>query len=102
MRFPLALGVACLVVATPALADRIDGEWCHQSGSLVIDGPKIRTPSGNNATGDYSHHNFAYKVPPTEPEPGSDIAMRQLNEETMVLTRKGKPEETWRRCKVTS
>jgi hypothetical protein len=98
----LLIGLAALVVASPALADRIDGEWCHASGSLIIEGQKIRTPGGNNIEGRYGHHSFSYKVPASEPEPGSDIDMRQLSEETMMLTRKGRPEETWKRCKVTS
>jgi hypothetical protein len=98
----LLIGLAGLLVASPAFADRIDGEWCHSSGSLMIEGPKIRTPGGNNIEGRYSHHNFSYKVPASEPEPGSDIDMRQLSEETMMLSRKGRPEETWKRCKVTS
>jgi hypothetical protein len=98
----LLIVLAGLAVASPALADRIDGEWCHSSGSLVIDGPKIRTPGGSNIEGRYSHHNFSYKVPASEPNAGTDIDMRQLSEETMMLTRKGRPEETWKRCKVTS
>jgi hypothetical protein len=102
MRLPLYIGAICLLSVSPALADRIDGEWCHASNSLMIEGPKIRTPGGNNVTGDYSHHNFTYTVPPAELDAGSQIAMRQLSEETMILTRKGRPEETWRRCRVTS
>jgi hypothetical protein len=98
----LLMSVAGLLAVSPALADRIDGEWCHSTGSLVIEGPKIRTPGGSNIEGRYSHHNFSYKVPASEPDAGNDIDMRQLSEETMMLTRKGKPEETWKRCKVTS
>jgi hypothetical protein len=98
----LLIGVACLVAASPAVADRIDGEWCHSSGSLVIEGPKIRTPGGSNIEGNYSRHGFSYKVPAAEPEAGSSIDMQLLSEETMTLTRQGKPQETWRRCKVTS
>lgn len=102
MQQRLIFGLICVVTASPALADRIDGEWCHSSGSLAIDGAKIRTPGGSNIEGRYGRHNYSYKVPTSEPEPGSDIEMRQLNEETMMLTRKGRPEETWKRCRVTS
>lgn len=101
----LALGAVTLTaLATPALADRIDGEWCHASQSLQIEGPSIRTPGGSQIKGDYSRHGFAYVVPTPEPEAGTEISMQLLSEELMTLTRKksDKPEETWRRCKVTS
>jgi hypothetical protein len=99
----LLIALAGLSAAvSPAFADRIDGEWCHSSGSLVIEGPKIRTPGGSNIEGRYSHHNFSYKVPASEPDAGTEIAMQQHNEETMTLTRQGKLGETWKRCKVTS
>lgn len=97
-----AIATAVLALATPALADRIDGEWCFASQSLQIEGPKIRTPGGNNITGDYSRHGFAYVVPANEPEAGTQIVMHLVSEEQMTLTRKDKPDETWRRCKVTS
>lgn len=103
--FATLLCVAGLMMgAAPALADRIDGEWCFAALSLTIDGPSIRTPGGSQINGNYSRHAFSYVVPSTEPEAGSEIDMRLLNEETMTLVRRNvtKPEETWRRCKVTS
>ena len=96
-----AVGVM-LTLSTPARADRIDGEWCHASQSLMIEGPKIRTPGGNQIQGDYSRHGFRYTVPASEPDAGSDIVMRQQSDEQMTLMRKDKPDEIWRRCKVTS
>lgn len=101
----LACGAAALTaLATPALADRIDGEWCFATQSLQIDGPSIRTPGGSQIKGDYSRHGFAYVVPAPEPEAGAEISMHLLNEELMTLSRRkpDKPDETWRRCKVTS
>jgi hypothetical protein len=92
---------AC-VVGSPAHADRIDGEWCHTSGSLVIEGPKIRTPGGSKIEGTYSRHDFSYQVPTAEPDAGAQINMQLLGEETMTLTRPNRPSETWKRCKVTS
>ena len=65
---------ATLAVATPAFADRIDGEWCNGTQSLQIEGPSIRTPGGNQITGDYSRHGFAYVVPANEPEAGAKRA----------------------------
>jgi hypothetical protein len=97
-------GVGLVAVAAPAVADRIDGEWCFSSQSLQIEGPSIRTPGGSQIKGDYSRHAFSYVVPSPEPEAGAEIAMQLLSEELMTLSRKrgDKPEETWRRCKVTS
>ncbi len=101
----LGLSAAALfALATPALADRIDGEWCFASQSLQIEGPTIRTPAGSQIKGDYSRHGFAYVVPSNEPEAGTEISMQLHSEELMTLSRKkaDKPDETWRRCKVTS
>jgi hypothetical protein len=100
----LLTGLAVVALSAPARADKIDGEWCFASQSLQIDGPSIRTPGGNQIKGDYSRHNFSYVVPSSEPEAGAEIAMQLLSEEAMTLSRRkgGKPEETWRRCKVTS
>lgn len=102
-RHRLALTLAATIASiTPALADRIDGEWCNGVASLQIEGPSIRTPGGNQITGDYSRHGFAYAVPANEPEAGTQIVMHLVSEEQMTLTKKDKPDETWRRCKVTS
>ena len=100
----LFVGLAACFAAFPAMADRIDGEWCHAMRSLHIDGPSIRTPGGSQIQGNYSRHGFSYVVPGSEPDAGAEIDMRLLSEEEMVLTRKttGTPNETWRRCKVTS
>jgi hypothetical protein len=102
LKFLLIACVGSLISAAPAVADRIDGDWCHSSGSVVIEGPQIRTPAGNMVQGNYSHHGFSYKVPATEPEAGLDIDMRMLNDETITVSRGSKPGEIWKRCKVTS
>ncbi len=96
-------GAALLLLATPALADKIDGEWCFATQSLLIDGPSIRTPGGSSIKGSYSRHNFSYVVPAPEPDAGTEIDMQLISEEAMTLSRgkSGKPEE-WRRCRVTS
>ena len=83
-----------------ALADAIDGAWCHAgSQRLSISGPDIVTAAGSRAKGDYSRHAFAYIAPSGEPGAGTAISMRLINEDTMQL-RRG-PEsapETWLRC----
>jgi hypothetical protein len=98
------IAAAALLVPLPALADRIDGDWCYATQSLTINGPSIRTPGGNQIQGEYSRHGFVYMVPASETEAGVQIDMRLLGEEVMILARKNasKAEETWRRCKPTS
>ena len=92
---------ACLgLLATPALADAIDGAWCRDSGlRLMINGPAIVTAAGSKTQGDYSRHAFSYVAPAGDPGAGTTISMRLLSEETMQL-RAGPqaPVETWNRC----
>jgi hypothetical protein len=94
------LAVATCLVAGEALADRIDGDWCHPSKprTLNIQGSAIVTEFGTATNGDYRRHFFTYIIPPTDPEAGRTIGMRQLNEQTMVLSRPDGTEETWQRC----
>ena len=90
-------------LVTAARADRIDGEWCFASSTLAINGPTIRAPGGSVLQGNYDRHGFSYVAPANEPDPGSEVVMRLLNEETMHLMRKGFTQpQTWQRCKVTS
>lgn len=100
-----------LVISTlrtaPALADRIDGDWCDgKGGHIFIDGPKIRIPSGKVIAGDYDRHAFRYTGPDGDPQQGIEIFMMQRSEEEMTLYRgrdsNREDGETWRRCNVTS
>ena len=97
---------ACAIAAGAGVAhaDAIDGEWCFADSHLAIDGPKIRTPGGNNILGDYDRHGFRYVVPANERGAGTEIVMRLLNEENVQLVRTGAstPPEVWKRCKPTS
>src|SRR3954454_15772747 len=99
MRVVVAV-LGCMVVGSVAArADAIDGAGCHEGLRLSISGPAIVTPGGSKTTGDYSRHAFSYVVPANEPQPGTTISMRLLNEETMHL--RPSPDaawETWRRC----
>jgi hypothetical protein len=100
-KFALA-GAVVLATGVAARADAIDGQWCFASSSLEIQGPRIRTPGGNEISGNYSRHGFSYVVPANEPGSGSDVVMVLLSEETLSLTRGAAAPETWRRCKPTS
>ncbi|MGF1474874.1 MAG: hypothetical protein ACFB6S_04845 [Geminicoccaceae bacterium] len=98
----VVVGLALTLLAGPALADQIDGDWCFPADgrNLTIKGDAIVTPSGTNTTGHYTRHAFRYKVPEGDPGAGSEVQMRQLNDQTMVLSPPDAEEETWKRCKL--
>jgi hypothetical protein len=91
-----------LASVLPAHADAIDGQWCLGASHLEINGPNIRTPGGNDITGECNRHGFQYVVPANEEGAGTRIVMLLLNEETVHLTRGASAPETWKRCKPTS
>ena len=96
--FIAVLGLSAL--AGPALADAIDGNWCHNDGRrFSIRGPEIVTPGGKQIEGNYSRHFFSYTVPAPEPGAGQVVEMSLLNENTVRLRlgEDGTP-ETWVRC----
>lgn len=96
-----ALGL--LLMAVPAWADAIDGDWCHAATGrrFSIRGPQIVTPGGKQMEGDYSRHWFTYVVPAPEPGAGKTVFMQLLDENTVHLrvgdADAAKP-ETWIRC----
>lgn len=101
-------GLGLLVVgllATPALADRIDGAWCDSgtARTLSIDGPAITTPGGHAIQGNYARHAFSYTVPAGEPGAGGQVAMRLLNETNVEIAFPGAARgEIWHRCQLNS
>jgi len=99
----LIAGALCLATS-PALADAIDGDWCSTTGpaQFSIAGPIIVTPAGTRTTGDYRRHTFSYVVPEGDPGAGQTIAMRQLNEEEILVSVDGGEAVLWRRCEVVS
>lgn len=112
IRLPLlALLVAAALAMLPAgaaRADAIDGDWCLGSQSMNINGPNIRTPAGNQTTGDYTRHTFSYTIPKGEPGEDGRLNMRLLNDDMLEVSRpragsgSASPPEIWRRCKPTS
>lgn len=99
----LFLFPALLLLAVPARADAVDGNWCSRDGrSILIDGPSVTIPSGAHVTGEYSKHVFRYVGPANGPESGHDIRM-YLNGDDILRIRRlidgiEQPEEVWRRC----
>ena len=92
------------LLASPALADAIDGDWCSTTdpAHFSIAGSIIVTPAGTQTTGDYRRHAFSYVVPEGDPGAGQMIAMRQLNEEEILVSVDGAEAILWRRCEVIS
>ena len=95
-----AFGV--MLLAGPAFADAIDGDWCHGDGRhFSIRGPAIVTPGGKQTEGDYSRHAFNYVVPAQERDCGKTVFMTLLDE-NHVHVRLGEAAaanpETWIRC----
>lgn len=92
-----------LLFNAPALADAIDGDWCHTPDNrrLSIRGPDMVTPGGKHMQGDYSRHYFTYTVPAPEPHAGATVYMQLLDENTVHLrvgNAAGAAPETWLRC----
>ena len=99
----LLVGSVVLVLGIcSARADAIDGQWCLGASHFEINGPSIRTPGGNDITGNYDRHGFSYLVPNNEEGAGTQVVMVLLNEETIRLTRGTSAPETWKRCKPVS
>lgn len=101
-----AFTVALLLPATPAWADRIDGNWCHADGrTMSINGPSIVTPGGTAMTGEYDRHGFDYTIPEGESDAGAAVGMTQFDDNTnQVTTTIGSRAKTeiWNRCDLTT
>jgi hypothetical protein len=97
VRILMAAIAACL--AAPALADSIDGNWCHDQGKrMTIAGPTIVTPAGTRTQGDYGRHDFSYVVPAGEPGAGTRIDMRLMGELHVQVKEGTAAPVVWNRC----
>ena len=95
----LLAGTTLVVFGGAALADAIDGDWCHVDGRrLSIAGPDIVTPGGMRTKGDYDRHHFMYVVPAPESGAGGSVAMTLQGEHQMHLKPPTGDGQTWRRC----
>jgi hypothetical protein len=104
LRHAHAFAAVSCIIAGPAFADAIDGNWCHSDGRrFTIRGPAITTPGGNQLQGNYDRHYFSYSVPASEPRAGETVFMTLMGE-YLVHLRVGKdsstagPAEEWKRC----
>lgn len=97
-----SLGALCF--GGNAVADAIDGNWCHPDGRrMSIRGPQITTPGGALLQGNYDRHHFNYVTPAGEPGAGEPVNMI-LQSEYVVHVRQGGPDaplQVWNRCSAT-
>jgi hypothetical protein len=99
MRLAIATTILLGLAAAPALADSIDGNWCHQNGRrMMISGPSIVTPAGTKAQGDYGRHDFTYVVPATDPGAGTTIRMVLMGEMHVRVQEGDAAAVVWDRC----
>lgn len=100
----VAAGLALL--SSPALADKIDGDWCHVDGRhFSINYHDLTTPGGHHVVGDYGRHSFSYIVPEGEPDSGLTVHMQLVNEQTVYLRVGGNveaPPQIFKRCEQVS
>ena len=98
---------ACLALfgalATPARADRVDGEWCDAKGlRIVIQGDVITTPGGARVSGSNRRHVFSYDAPAGEALAGH-VRFQQHDDDLMRSTSDDAAgERDWRRCRPVS
>jgi hypothetical protein len=101
-----ALMCAALVIATPARADAIDGDWCLGADHMNINGSTILTPGRNTISGDYFRYRFNYVAPAGEKGAGGEVKMVMIRgTETVHVDRPGGvagSPEVWRRCRPIS
>lgn len=97
----LGVALALALIAGPALADRIDGDWCFMKDGrrFSISGPDIVTPGGKKMQGNYERHAFDYVVPAPEPGTGKTVFMTLVDENTVHLRVGAEGAmEVWLRC----
>lgn len=95
--------LALLAAATPARADRVDGEWCDEKGlRVLIQGDTITTPAGATVKGSNRRHVFSYDAPAGEALAGH-VRFQQFNDDQMRSTSDDSAaERDWRRCRPVS
>jgi hypothetical protein len=99
--FGAAAVIAAMVTCGPAVADAIDGNWCHSDGRhFSIRGADIVTPGGKEMQGNYARHSFSYVSPAPERGAGAAIMMLLVNENTVHLRYgdEASAPEVWLRC----
>jgi hypothetical protein len=98
----LLIGLGAVLFASPARADRVDGEWCDATGlRVVIQGDAITTPTGARLSGRNRRHSFDYDAPAGE-TPAGRVLFQQFNDDLIRSSSDDALEREWRRCKPVS
>ena len=92
-----------IFIATPVLADSIDGSWCSKEGKhLSIAGPEITLPNDAKIQGSYRRHEFLYTAPAGDTDAGSQIYLRLQSEDVMnsyhIKDEQAVDPVAWERC----
>lgn len=99
----LIAAVLTVLTTSPALADRLDGDWCNfDDGKLTIEGSTILTPWGTKVEGTYGRHRFDYTAPANDWHAGKSIVIQQYGDDLMELSVDGGQPKQWRPCQVVS
>lgn len=107
MKIPCIAALIVPLLASTALADAIDGDWCSPDGAHVrIDGPSIELGNGAKIMGKYGRHDFAYIAPQGDTEAGAEIYFRLRSDDEMRRVRDpmAMPDhaDIWKRCETIS
>ncbi len=100
---------AVFLTVPPALADKIDGNWCSAKGrSISVDGSSVVTPGGTAIIANYDRHHVDFVIPDGEPGAGDRFSADQLNHEensVSILPHSGDDRSTpeiWTMCRPIS
>lgn len=96
----MTAALVLIVLAQPAWADSIDGEWCSPEGGkrLTIDGPTLRTPGGKTIQADYRKYSVTYTAPAGDWEAGQTIDLQFVRRVGVRVTVRGGAESIWKTC----
>ncbi|MCZ8269348.1 MAG: hypothetical protein O9306_02185 [Beijerinckiaceae bacterium] len=97
----LAPSLAALLLATPAVADSIDGKWCSEDGRrIIIEGSLgLWGTGGLKIAGEYLRYTYLFAMPAGEPEAGQRVEMRFRRMDQSIAVKIGEGEaRIWRKC----
>jgi hypothetical protein len=96
--------LALLLVATPAWADQIVGEWCPPGGSvsLIVKNYDDVSFAGQAVEASVGRHHVDFVIPAGQPGAGMRFDADQLSDEEIRVTIGEKAPEIWTPCKPVS
>lgn len=93
-----------MLLASPAAADAIPGDWCPPGGGRIL---QIKTSghvtfAGKIVAANVDRHHTDFVIPKGEPDAGSRFSADQLNDVQIRVTINGKKPEIWTPCEPVS